>query len=239
MRRKNKKPLICFIGSSGSGKTTHAVNLCKELKAKAFNCTYMHIAGYALANYIPSMLYKYLKRILTVFKPTEKSFESSNPYSSNESPRSAKLWLLIALINSLPSIVKIKILEDKSVVICDRYFYDYLAIAYNWLFSVYNDWLCRIYLHLIPRPDLIFFLDIPAKIASKRGRGYHLSLYDREREWYLELIKRQNLENLIVIKTDTNLKKVSSSIFDYAIRALSYPKSLNGVKNVMEGVFHD
>jgi thymidylate kinase len=50
------------------------------------------------------------------------------------------------------------ILKDR-ILICDRYFYDKVARAM--FYGVCPLWLARIWLNLLPKPDLVFFLTEP------------------------------------------------------------------------------
>ncbi|MEM2842023.1 MAG: hypothetical protein QW201_01820 [Thermoproteota archaeon] len=190
--------LICFIGVDGSGKTTHAINLCKKLQKNGLNFSYIHIS-FSIIQHIPSRFRKPLSKQINAM--------TENPSYSKTRKGLVLLFLGIALADSL--IIYLTKLRE-TILIYDRYFYDYL-VDY---FDVCPEWLKRLYIRLIPKPDLLFFLDVPPTIAYKRNREYPPSFYHSQRRRYFDLLRYLENYNLFIIDTSTSIEEAFSHIYE-------------------------
>jgi len=216
VKGQNRPLSICFIGVDGSGKTTCAINLCKELVSKGFDCRYVH-QTYTLINCTPSIVRASIgKKILPLNEPNVGTYKAL-PNRGVTLKITITLWLFVALIDSLAGyLIKIRPLIRKSMVISDRYFYQHIISNLN----ASPKWLVKCYLSLIPKPDLIFLLDVPARIAYCRSKEFPLNFYKQQRKQYLNLVKQLDIKNVLVIDTSTDVMKTNSLILDHTVNLL-------------------
>jgi thymidylate kinase len=113
-------PLICFFGPDGSGKTTLAMALTKELKRKNFKPTIAWMRGtHTLASLFAGFLSKF-----TIFKGPD------NPYYGISIPSCMRrLWQLLEFISVLPILVFRFMLPSflGYTVIAERYVPDFIV----------------------------------------------------------------------------------------------------------------
>jgi len=176
---------ICFIGVDGSGKTTHAKALHRWLYSRGIDSVYIHF-NFSLRKYIPSRVRK------TLYNFSHKNEVKSA--GNNVMKMYALLFLVFSLVDGL--IYYMRNLRSK-IRIYDRYFYDYLVE----FFELYPNYIKRVYISLLPRPDIVFYLDIPPSIAYARKREYSLNFYSLQRERYFQLLRYIKSQIIIVINT--------------------------------------
>jgi thymidylate kinase len=179
----------------GVGKTTHALKLYEKLRREGFSCVYFHMPGY-----------------------TSKAFPARfSPKNVNRALRI--LWSLATLADYVITYaVRLKPLARSSIVICDRYFYHKLEGLIS--DKVLNDFIARIYLRLIPRPDEVFLLDAPPEYPIlRRDKGKKigtLNYYKRQRRSYL-WIASQIKPSPIIIDTRKPISETCETIFRYVL----------------------
>ncbi|MFC1488149.1 dTMP kinase [Thermoproteota archaeon] len=187
MRNKNGA-IICFIGIDGSGKTEHALTLWKNLVEKKFNCAYMR-PRYSILKLVPSFLVKRISKFQT-FTPRKTISTSKNRKSTDTHKLSYSRIFRIFLFLTYGFFtyhITLKPLRSSTVVVCDRYFYDWfhdLKIESSLALA-----------GLLPKPDLVFFLDLPVNIAYSRmrylqDRDIPVEYFESLKRWYLLLAKK-------------------------------------------------
>lgn len=210
-----KNALICFTGIDGSGKTTIAKEIDQKLRKNNVNSIYVY------GRVIPtiSRLFMWLGRVFILKKRKSSIFKDYTNYSNEKSKIFsnvflAKLFELIMLADHIIQInlkIRILLLLEKCVI-CDRYIHDTVItdisanLGYD---SVQSNILIKKTLSLVPKPDLIFYIDIPEEIAySRKDDVPHINylqirkkLYD-DLERSFEIIKIDGTET---IKEITNL----------------------------------
>jgi thymidylate kinase len=210
-----KNTLICFTGIDGSGKTTIAKEIDQKLRKNNVNSVYVY------GRVIPtiSRLFMWLGRVFILKKRKNSIFKDYTNYSNEKSKIFsnvflAKLFELIMLTDHIIQInlkIRILLLLEKCVI-CDRYIHDTVItdisanLGYD---SVQSNILIKKTLSLVPKPDLIFYIDIPEEIAySRKDDVPHINylqvrkkLYD-DLERSFEIIKIDGAET---IKEITNL----------------------------------
>ncbi|MFA5406133.1 MAG: hypothetical protein WC307_02140 [Candidatus Nanoarchaeia archaeon] len=142
--------LISFIGVDGSGKTTFA--------KKTFD--YLTEKGCKVA-LIKPFEYLFLKNYL-------KNKNADNILNQIKKPFYYKFWSFLALVDNIFYYhKKIKpLLKKYDYVICDRYFYDFV-MSFLYHGFIFN-WFSKVYLKLLPKPDLTFIMSLKPKLAMKR-----------------------------------------------------------------------
>lgn len=196
----HNKFLVAFLGIHGSGKTTSALKLFKSLSNLGYKCVYFHVDQYApsrITDHIPGAVKRALHRFLPQMHITLRKTKGG-PLGN----RLKTSWIVsiiqlltVALISNVFFVAKfMSLTRGKCIVICDRYFYqDTLYLSRN--FSRLRE----IFIRLIPKPNIIFFIDVPSFVAFTRNREFSQSFYERERESYLNFTRRHSLSNLIII----------------------------------------
>ncbi|HYB59690.1 MAG TPA: hypothetical protein VEB88_05540 [Candidatus Acidoferrales bacterium] len=192
--RVKKSVIICFLGIDGSGKSTLAKHLYEDLRMARYRATYTW----------------WLKREQSLFRRTLKAFGTSrylkleiDQQSKRVAARNNKIidrlfhswypiipildYLSFALWNAwIP-----KISATDAIIIFDRFMYDVvLSLSDEFEFTERKEQkllkLCSI---LVPKPDLIFEIDVPPEISYARKKDEIDSIRDAEvkREAYGKL----------------------------------------------------
>lgn len=146
---KKKPSLIVFCGVDGAGKTTLAKELIKYLKKQGLKPGFIHGHGYGVSQNsfgLDEMRVKSLRSLFRLLVPFA-FFDNLFTYYFKYKP----------------------ILSNKTLV-CDRYFYDKLARMMH--YGICSQFIAKIYLKLLPKPNFVFFLDIDPKKALRRKKEY-------------------------------------------------------------------
>jgi thymidylate kinase len=166
-------PIICFIGIDGSGKSTICKLLVKELKAKGIPSRYVY------GRFLPKLMAPVFMLTSSLMPEKHKKLNSKNTRLANKrqllsNPVISQIFILGVIIDQLFQIMQkitLQSLFKKEVILCDRYFYDTvlidLAIPCN-LDSRKIVWFVNRYLPLFPKTSMVFFVDVPAKVAFER-----------------------------------------------------------------------
>lgn len=148
-----KHRLIVFCGMDGTGKTTLAHKTGDLLKKENISSVVYHAHGYTF---------------------------SKNSLGFKEDRLKHCHFLLSFLVpfafldNLYTYFFKFRIILRKNTLICDRYFYDKVARMLH--YGIINTFFAKLYIKLIPKPDLVFFLDSDAKTI--RIRKNELTLHE-------------------------------------------------------------
>jgi len=177
--------LIAFIGMDGTGKTTLSGKVVTQLNNMGLSSQCVKCMEYVII--------KLVKRPEALGKIGE---------TSNRSKVSSKfvfrIWpYLVMFDNIIHFLVRVKpVLSQKRIVVCDRYYYDFIAsFEYFRLCALVAK---KIYFKIVPRPDIVFVLDVDAEIAFKRSREYHIGFFKEQRMRYRNMAYRHNF---VVVNT--------------------------------------
>ena len=203
---------ICFVGVDGSGKTTHAKRLHNWLRSRGVDSVYVHF-DFSLRKYIPSRIRK------TLYSSSHKErSELVEKESAERKKYTTKMYAMLFLIFSLLDGFIYYLKGPRSRVrIYDRYFYDYLVE----FFELYPDCVKMLYISLLPRPDIVFYLDVPPSIAYARSREYPLSYYSLRRRRYLKLLRCMRSTKVIIFNTSRSKTSNSLTILSHVSRCFN------------------
>lgn len=208
---------ICFMGIDGSGKTLHAVSLSKNLSKVGIYSFYIR-PEHLLEKFLPHTL---IRRASRYFFTTSKIKMGKPEFIKHQRNNDIKMsfskfmlmvgflvyvWLMHALI--------IKPRLRKYVLIYDRYFYDWIYHLDRKRFAVW--------MRLIPKPDLIFILDVDvpeafSRMHSSEDKKFSTNYYSSLREWYLTLAKKYGF---VVLNSMRNFTQTKKRIFELTISSL-------------------
>lgn len=194
--------IIAFCGMDGSGKTTLSRGLKEELVKKGHSAVVFEPFKYV----IWASLLKLLgggERLVSVGSEKKNHFFLF------------KLWPLLALFDHwIQFLFEIKPLGKRyDYTIADRFFFDFAA-SFKY-FGYTTKWLDKLYLKLIPKPDLTFILNLPPEIALEREQdGSHSpDFFSHQRAYYLALIEDFRLHKLnALLGTEELVKAVCKTI---------------------------
>lgn len=208
---------VCFIGIDGCGKTSNAKNLSRNLAMMGVDSFCLR-PEYLLLNCLPESLIRWVSK--NVFAGSKMTISKTEKYVGNRKKR-AKSVVLKTILNVgfvfyawLMHELVVKSRLNRYVVIYDRYFYD-------WIFYLNSNKFDSL-VQLVPKPDLVFLLDVEISEAFRRMQceadkefphGYYLSL----RGWYLTLAKH---DGFVVVDCAQNLSQTSCAILDHTLQSL-------------------
>lgn len=188
--------MICFIGIDGSGKTTLARQKYVCLQKFEKKTTYV----YGRVQPIISRILMDLGRIFLFQRKKQDIFLDYEDYTLQKQQtlknNRSKFFLELAFLFDQIIEIYIKILPplmERKIVFCDRYIYDTIAtdLALDFEYSdkkVFR--MIKIILKFIPKPDIVFYIDVPPEIAySRKNDVPHINY----------LIQRKRLYDLIEI----------------------------------------
>jgi len=183
--------LVCFVGIDGSGKTTLAKALAAVMKEKGIKCKYV----YNQFNPVISKPFMLLGK--TIFLHKKDVFNNYSDYfnakrklfKNNILSRIYKYFILLDYFIQVLFRVCIPLLLNRNII-CDRYIHDVLInLAVDLNYS--NDKIVNLLkncLHFLPKPDLVFLIDVPEGIGMERKNDVpSIDYLRRRRKIYLDV----------------------------------------------------
>jgi len=208
--------LICFIGIDGSGKTTQAKALAKVMKER-----YKAKVNNAWVKFEPKMTKPFLAIARWLFFRKKDLYDDyTEHFNTKRSLLRNRFWSTLyrylLLFDYFPQVfLKIKLpLRRAEIVICDRYIYDTvvdLAVDSNYSDQQLKETM-RHYSRLFPKPDLVFFIDLPEEIAHQRKDDIpSLHYLSERRKAYLSISQEYKMVILDGTTEPLRLKDVVKS----------------------------
>ncbi len=199
---KKKGIFICIEGLDGSGKTTHAHRLVRNLQKKGFDAVYTTEPSRGeLGKFIRSSVLQGKKRVPRVVEA---------------------LLFAVDRVEHLEKTVKPALKEGK-IVISDRCVYS--SLAYQGAAGLDLEWIEEINRMALP-PDLALYIDVPPEVVVERIRRKksvmeRLETQRKVREVYMKYVKNGKLvpvdgdkrkgevtQNILMVILDFLQKKV-------------------------------
>ncbi len=220
MTKKRKRAIfICFTGLDGSGKTTLAQALVTTLRGKGIESEYVYSRFQAV------VAKPFMKLFKLLFLRGKDIFIDYNGYSNRKKRvfrnrtlaiSGLGLFLFDQFLHALFKI-KIPLMLGKNIV-CDRYIYDTLITDIAVDFSYSSKKIARIlkiYSFFLPKPDVVFLLDVPEEIACSRKKDIPSIDYLKDRrEIYLDIGKQCNM---VIMDGSKDPVQLGNIIFGYLV----------------------
>ena len=209
-----KKPLfIVFEGVEGCGKSYQCKKLLSNLKKKKFSTILTREpGGTKSAELIRNLILK------DYFNKTQK--EKFDKYTDT--------LLYLASRNEHVKSKILPALNKKKIVICDRFIDSTLAyqvygkkVNYNFINDIHKTILGNL------KPDLIFVLKVPSKVAKKRLKkrkttnrndNFSKSFYDKAQKAFVKIAK--NKKNYFILNSSNNDNTLEKEIFEITLSFL-------------------
>lgn len=195
---KTKGIFICFTGIDGSGKSTQAKNLAKNLSNNGI------ISKYVYARSVPIIFRPvlFMGNVLFLREKNEITDYEGHTLEKKKLLKKhgflSKVFYKILLTDyyfQLLLKIKIPLLLGKNLV-CDRYIYDTIITDIGvdaGLSEKEMSHLIQKLLLKLPNPDIIFLLDVPEENAFKRKDDVPSVEYLRDRrKFYLNVLNKYN-----------------------------------------------
>lgn len=170
--------LITFSGLDGTGKSTQAQFAARCLAQYGYRTKIIHITQW-------TWVYRLGEWLAKRRSPAANQILSADGQSA---PAAVYKWVrqFVSLLDvaRFYGVVFYHRYVRRSVLICDRYFYD---LGIQAVFTgVMNEHRARDYWRLAPRPQLALFFDLDPTIAQQREGEHELAYYEEKRRLYLK-----------------------------------------------------
>jgi dTMP kinase len=196
--RVKKGIIICFMGVDGSGKTTLAKGLEKELSRTGYKCRYL---------WWLSAEQSIVRKALRFFARPASNTPETPAIKSTYFPEGKKPSLFVSMYQYLVLLdytgqLFYKVWLPKKLgntIICDRYIYD-TVLAFSIEFGYDDKKFSRLFdffYRLSPKPDVFFIINIPLEVAFSRKNDIPSVDFLRKPDiMYKDLGKKLNAKQL-------------------------------------------
>jgi len=209
-----RKPLfIVFEGVEGSGKSYQCKKLLSNLKKKKFSTILTREpGGTKSAELIRNLILK----------------DYFNKFQKEKFDKYTDTLLYLAARNEHVKSKILPALNKKKIVICDRFIDSTLAyqvygkkVNYNFINDIHKTILGNL------KPDLIFVLKVPSKVAKKRLKkrkttnrydNFSKSFYDKAQKAFIKIAK--NKKNYFILNSSNNDNTLEKEIFEITLSFL-------------------
>lgn len=215
--KKHPVFLVCFIGQDGTGKTTHAKYVWKELKQidKKIKVKYLWSRGFGY--FFQPFLLVIRQLLLGSRSPKTQNRYISMRASLLKTEPMKSLWAYIMIIDHLLHLARVRLaLSLGYIVICDRWINDTLIDVKCDLGKALNKFLEEKLERLVPKPEMTFVMDTETSELAKRRPEINPNLLEYKRYSYLKTSKRKGFK---VIRTHEDLQRNRQTILSTVIES--------------------
>ncbi len=209
---------MVFTGIDGSGKTSHARYLSTFLVGRGEEARYVHQFSPEsnLVGGPRSLLWDGLKK-------TKAMLTDADGARGRAGPRASLGGTLTLLLGFHRTLAKLRRGQNTPILVFDRYFLDeILRAAFDYNFRPAWAWRLEA---MLPRPDLVFYLDLPPDEALRREKDKDLDpvgmrrkkeLYDR----WAGGLTAPSRPPVVRVRTDRDREEVREEIVAQALHFL-------------------
>jgi len=108
---------------------------------------------------------------------------------------------------------------NSRLVIFDRYFPDILVDPQRYRLPSSSQWFSGLIVRLVPRPDLLVLLDVPAEIVQQRKAEVSLAESQRQRLAYREMF--QALPDAFIVDASRPVEDVAEDVKTVVLKSLT------------------
>ena len=216
--RKHPCFLVCFTGQDGTGKTTHAKYVWKELKqiSKKIKAKYVWSRGFGYS-FQPFLL---IVKLLLLGSGSPKINQSGyvrrrKSLLKMEPMRS--LWAYIMITDHLLHLARVRLaLSLGYIVVCDRWIMDTLIDVKCDLGKPISKFLEARVEDLVPKPEMTFIMDTETSELARRRPELNNNSLEYKRYCYLKQSHRKGFK---VINTNDDIEKNKKIIFSTMVES--------------------
>jgi len=169
--------IIVITGVDGSGKSTQARLLANYLKQKGFSVSLVQQFA-SETDFGKIILEKLGSKLIKLERDVANKSLFNSDIPKHKPPIKMPLRFLaeirIILTGLYHTWIKIWKNRKKSILVFDRYFYDDI-LKIKWMYGL-RDQIERKFIKVVPKPTILFYLDIPAENAWKREKDGNTTL---------------------------------------------------------------
>lgn len=190
--------LVIILSPDGGGKTSVARGVLETLRKSFRRTRYIY--------WRPGLLPEIRDLIKLRFRKTDVR-TNPNPHGNRKRGRfSSYIRFIYYSLDFLLGYLKIRFLKTiTTLVVMDRYYYDFLVDKKRYGFNI-PDWLPRLMLKHIPKPDLTIYLDNEPEELHKRKNELPIEELTRQIEKFRELVSE--MPNAYTVNTRKPLEEV-------------------------------
>ena len=194
-RNTSKGRLVCFVGIDGAGKSTLAKGLTTIVQQQGVGCKCVW-GGFTSSFVVFKPLIGILKA--SVLSGNSHMEESRTKGRVLKDSRLSTLYQYLALTDYvIQALFRIRLpLAHGRNVVCDRYIYDLITSIGVILDYPMQKTLALLHrcLVFLPKPDLVFLLDLPEKLAYERKDDtVSLDFLSVRRNMYLQMARQEGM----------------------------------------------
>jgi len=199
--------IIGLSGVDGSGKTTVATSVVKQLKDKGYTVTYHHEIDFIFLK----PLFRFVSKTVGRHQ-AENVKENLIIGAENGSRIWADMYYILVWLDSLLAYIYFKL--KKGVIIHDRWIYDFTTFFDH---KYYRNRLIKKLYTIFPSPDVYILLTVPEDVALKRKEG-DIAHIDHDINYYKSMASKA-LENAkkwecdAIIDASRPIQDVTDDIF--------------------------
>lgn len=211
----NKTKIICFIGPDGSGKSTLVHHFVDEAKKRSINVSHLWwLEGEK------SLIRSLLRKIHTNKGLPNNNFTTGGGNSFFFKIFYPKIVLMDYFLFGFRNLTMELILKKRDYLVFDRYIYDpilYITEEFNYSYK-YEEQLIKLFSNLLPRPNLVFLIEVPAEVSYSRKNDI-VSLADAEKmlnayHRLYTILCKMDIEKIVTINNTDSLETVMKVILN-------------------------
>lgn len=207
---------ICLIGPDGSGKTSVAQGLHHTLGYTRFQKVHYRHGRFGILPEL-KVIKQVAVRLLGRDRRVDIEEQEHDVIDRPHNPVRAIGYLLYYTLDYiLGHLVVLHTRAKGELLICDRYFYDYMIQR---TFRSLPSWLAMFLEKLIPKPDMVVFLTSSPEVVYSRKQEIPIEEIERQITICRGLVKR--LPGACTVETDTALPDVISRVLDIIMECMA------------------